>query len=186
MNEQKLRSKSRIFFTSDTHFFHKKILDYENRPFKDVYEMNEILIKNWNETISDKDKIYILGDFSFGNKLQTLNILNRLNGQKYLITGNHDSVITENKEIRDKFVWIKDYAPIKYNKKSIILFHYPIQVFDKQHYGSVHVYGHVHSDKENHHPMLCKIKNAYNVGVDVNDFRPISLEEVYIKLGIEE
>ena len=70
-----------IYFISDTHFYHEKIIEYENRPFKDVEEMNNTLIDNWNKRIEPKDEVYILGDFSFGNKKQTLDLLDKLNGR---------------------------------------------------------------------------------------------------------
>lgn len=54
-----------IFVTSDLHFGHKNIIQYENRPFKNIEEMDRKLIKNWNEIISENDTTYILGDFSW-------------------------------------------------------------------------------------------------------------------------
>lgn len=168
---------NKIFFTSDTHFGHKNIIEYEDRPFSSVEEMDKELIKNWNEKISHNDSIYILGDFAFCGKEQALNILDKLNGKKYLIKGNHDRLVND-KDIAEKFEWIKDYFVLKYNKQKIILFHYPIQVWDCQHHGAIHLYGHVHSNKENNHPLLHNLENAFNVGVDVNEFKPISLEEL--------
>ena len=91
-----------IYFISDTHFYHKKIIKYVNRPFKDVEEMNNTLINNWNKRVKHKDEVYILGDFSFGNKEQTLDLLNKLNGRKYLIKGNHDRVVKD-KEVASRF-----------------------------------------------------------------------------------
>lgn len=170
-----------IFFTADTHFYHKNILniDLEHRPFNSIEEMNEVLIKNWNNKVTNKDETYILGDFSFGNKEQTINILNRLNGQKYLIKGNHDKVV-KYQEVSNKFAWVKDYYEIKKKQVGyrIILFHYPIQSWNGKHYGSLHFYGHVHSGS--HRDMMIE-NNSYNVGVDVNNYEPISLEEVVSK-----
>ena len=74
-----------IYFISDIHFYHEKIIEYANRPFKDIEEMNNTLIDNWNKKVKLKDEVYILGDFSFGNKEQTLDLLDKLNGRKYLI-----------------------------------------------------------------------------------------------------
>lgn len=171
-----------IYFTSDDHFWHNNILKFESRPFTDIEEMNDTLVKNWNKKVNNKDDIYILGDFSFGNAEQTLELLNNLNGNKYLIKGNHDHII-KNKEVASRFVWIKDYHKLKIDNQKIILFHYPIQVFDCQHYGAIHLYGHVHSNKDNHHPMLNSIENAYNVGVDVNGYAPVSLEKIIGKFN---
>src|SRR5690348_12522526 len=83
-----------IYFSSDFHFFHSKIREYmPKRPGNTVEEMNEILIKNWNETVTKNDTVYILGDFSFGKPEPTYNIIRRLNGgTKILILGNHDRI----------------------------------------------------------------------------------------------
>lgn len=172
----------KIFFISDLHFGHGNIIKYENRPFKSIKEMDEQMILNWNNTVTPNDRVYILGDFCFGSKYDALSILDRLNGEKFIIRGNHDHVLSD-KEVYNRFKWVKDYYVLKHNGLKIVLFHYPIQVFDCQHHGAIHLYGHIHSDKENHHPMVCSIKNAYNVGADVNNFRPISLEEILIKLN---
>lgn len=173
----------KIFFISDTHLGHKKIIEYEDRPFKTVEEMDCKMIENWNNKVSKGDSVYILGDFALADKDYVVSLLDKLNGQKFLIKGNHDRVVKE-KEVAEKFAWIKDYYVLKYNKRKFVLFHYPIQVWDCQHHGSVHIYGHVHSNKENHHPLLEMLKNAYNVGADVNDFTPIEITEILKKLGL--
>ena len=83
-------SFSKTWLISDTHFGHKVICDYENRPFKSVKEMDESLIANWNNTVSKQDTIYVLGDFSFHGADETQNITKRLTGNKILVMGNHD------------------------------------------------------------------------------------------------
>ena len=171
---------SKIFVTSDTHFYHNNILKYENRPFKDIDDMNNKMIELWNETVSSKDEVYILGDFSFGNEEETIKLLNKLNGKKYLIKGNHDYVV-KNKDVRDKFEWIKDYFVLKHNKMKFVMFHYPIQVWDCRHHGAIHLYGHIHSNLGNH-SMEYDIPNSYNVGVDVNGFKPVLIEDIIEKL----
>ncbi len=85
-----------IFVTSNTHFNHKNIIKYCHRPFKDVEEMNEAIISNWNNSVTNDDIIYHLGDFCFGAKEELKQIFNRLNGQKYLIMGNHDKKLGRN------------------------------------------------------------------------------------------
>ncbi len=79
-----------IYLISDTHFNHKNIIGYENRPFDSVEEMNQQLIANWNKMISNKDTIYHLGDFASGNYDEVKTIADQLNGYKILIKGNHD------------------------------------------------------------------------------------------------
>lgn len=91
-------SKPKTWFVSDLHFSHKRVIEYCNRPFKDVTEMNELLIKEWNSIVRKKDKVYMLGDFSL-NPNVSKKIAPLLNGYKILIAGNHDSChISHNKQ----------------------------------------------------------------------------------------
>ena len=84
MNEPK------IFLIGDMHFMHKNIIKYCNRPFKDVEDMTEKLIKNWNSVIGNNDIVYVVGDFALCGKQKIIEIGNQLNGRKRLILGNHD------------------------------------------------------------------------------------------------
>ena len=92
---------NQIYFTSDHHFLHNNIIQYCNRPFSSVEEMNEYMIQKWNEKISDTDLIYYLGDFAIEKRdqekafINIKKILERLKGQKILIAGNHDEVYLE-------------------------------------------------------------------------------------------
>ena len=81
----------KIFGISDTHFNHQRIIDYCNRPYADSKEMDEDMIKKWNETVSNNDVVLHLGDFGLGNKEYIASIVKRLNGKKILIMGNHDN-----------------------------------------------------------------------------------------------
>jgi len=163
------------YFSADYHLFHKNIAIH--RGFNSVEEMNELIIENHNKRVAKHDHIYIQGDFSFGTNEQTLSCLNRLNGNKFLIIGNHDEKMLKNKEIINKFAWCKDYYKLKYNGHKIILSHYPFYKWDCSHYGSYHFYAHIHDEK-----LDVEIKNSYNVGVDVNNFTSISFEEILEKL----
>lgn len=81
---------SKVFFTSDTHFYHGNIIRFCNRPFKDMEMMNETIISNWNNTVGQDDIVFHLGDFCLGGSAEWTKILDRLNGKIYLIMGNHD------------------------------------------------------------------------------------------------
>jgi len=169
---------SKIFFTADTHFNHSNIIKYENRPFNNVHEMNEELIKRWNNKVGKNDRVYVLGDFAFDRDgTYVVELVRRLNGTIYLIKGNHDSY-TKHREAREVFGFVKDYYQLKYNNKAFILFHYPIAQWDKAHHGSYHLYGHIHSNNQDHHPMNFDLGRAMNVGVDVNNFEPVFIEDV--------
>ena len=80
------------FYIADTHFGHKNIIRYDNRPFNSVHEMDNELIENWNSVVSNDDIVYILGDISWYDDSKTANIFSRLNGHKILIKGNHDKI----------------------------------------------------------------------------------------------
>lgn len=167
------------YYTSDLHFCHANIIKYEDRPFNSANEMDDYLIYKWNNRVKKNDEVFVLGDFAFcdGNKANEL--LDKLNGKKYLITGNHDSFLKDKIFNKSKFEWIRDYAKINDDGNKVIMFHYPIAVWDCQHHGSIHLYGHVHSNKDNHHPLLLELgDNAINVGVDVNDYEPKTLKEL--------
>ena len=84
-------NKDKLFFTSDLHFYHKNIIDFCSRPFENIEHMNAMLIKNWNSVVQPDDDVIIAGDFMFSSNLEYLeNILNQLNGTKWLVLGNHD------------------------------------------------------------------------------------------------
>lgn len=84
-----MNRKAETFFFSDPHFYHANIIKF-GRPFSDVNEMNERIVKNWNETVTPEDKVWVLGDCVFAGK-ENLKIFERLNGRKFLVLGNHDS-----------------------------------------------------------------------------------------------
>ena len=140
-----------IWFTSDNHFFHKSILKFarETRQGNTVDEMNELMIEKWNETVALYDDVYSLGDFSFGSARKTIEVLKRLKGRIHLIRGNHDHWIDQGSEGREAagfFEWIRDYKRASFADVETVMFHYPIFEWEKMHYGSFHLYGHVHGN----------------------------------------
>ena len=127
---------SQVYFISDRHFHHKNILKFEgeSRPFESVAEMDEEIVKRWNAQISNRDKVFVLGDFSFGD----VSIAGRLNGTKVLVLGNHDYQPTE--EYLKYFK--KVYGAASY--RGYILTHIPVHESQKYRYkGNIH--GHLHS-----------------------------------------
>lgn len=174
-----------IYFTADTHFCHSNIINLNNRPFQDLEQMHNILIRNWNSYISNYDEIYILGDFMYkGSGEEANKILKKLNGKKYLIKGNHDKYLKDENFDKSAFEWIEDYYVLDYKKKKFVLFHYPILEWTGYFKGSIHLYGHVHNTgKNSEQTQRLKIlgNNAFNVGVDVNNFFPVSIENILKK-----
>jgi len=165
----------KTFFISDTHFYHDNIIEFEGRPFKNIEDMNNSIIRNWQNKVSPEDQVFIVGDFSFGTRDQTISILNKLPGNKFLIKGNHD--LKMKTMVKSKFGWVKDYHELNLNGEIIVLCHYPFTFWNKSHYGSLNIYGHVHSMK--HRDVIWRPRaNQYNVGVDVIGFEPCELWEI--------
>lgn len=137
---------SKIWFTSDNHFFHTRILEfqaeYKTRQGSTADEMNELMIEKWNSQVAKADTVYCLGDFSLGKTDNTEKIIQRLNGQIHLIKGNHDYWYTPS--MQKYFVSVSYYKEITIDGIKIVLFHYPIMEWNKMHYGSFMLHGHVH------------------------------------------
>ena len=175
-----MKNEKQIWFTSDTHFGHANILRFSKRPFKDVEQMDAMLIKNWNSVVGYQDDVYHLGDFSLTSAERSLRILEQLNGNKHLIKGNHEKSVLEKSFTREKFAWIKDYYELKVedldargNRQSIVLLHYAMKVWNKSHHGAWHLYGHSHGSLPDDINSL-----SFDVGVDSHDYFPISYEQV--------
>jgi len=177
---------SKIFYTSDLHFGHSNIIKYENRPWKTIEEMTQGLIDRWNERIGINDTVYILGDFAWkGSKASIDNIndiVKSLNGKKHLIIGNHDEGWINSIDLKER-LWeeITYYKRIEDQGKCVILSHYPIEDWDRQHYGSIHIHGHLHNN-----PNKIDQPNRYNCGCDLWDWYPITLKEMIDRFGYEE
>lgn len=173
-----------IYFTSDLHFGHKNIIQYEDRPFNNIEVMDNKIIKIWNNTLNEEDTIYILGDFSWYKGEKTNEILNKLKGHKILIVGNHDKNFLEDTKFnKDLFEEICFYKEIKIKKTKIVMCHYPIISWNGKSNGSIHLYGHVHTIENNDTKYMNDLKQIYgfnciNVGIDLNK-RFLNLEDIY-------
>lgn len=176
-------SYNNVFVTADNHFGHYNIMNYENRKERmnivDVDEHDARLVANWNSVVGKKDLVYILGDFSFHKPLKTMEILKSLNGDKVLIEGNHDIIYLKNKMFdKTLFKAILDYTEINYHGQPICMMHYPIQDFkykDRPKTPFVHLHGHIHSIPK------CVPRHSYNVGVDINNYKPVNIKEAIQK-----
>lgn len=172
-----------VFFTSDLHFGHTNILRHDNRPFQSVKEMDKEIIKRWNNTVADNDTVYIIGDISWYDDDKTYEIYNNLNGNKILITGNHDRI---RGKVRNCFTSIFDYKKTNIDGTKIIMCHYPIHFYDCHYHGAVMLYGHVHNSHEE--DMVQKYRKEleekgvsckmYNVGCMLHDYTPRTLNEI--------
>ena len=170
-----------IWFTSDLHFCHNNILNYEpdSRPFNTIEEMNEALVQKWNDKVSTEDTVYVLGDLSMGQIEVAIEYIKRLNGKIILIRGNHDTTkrIEAYKEIG---IEVHDIFYLPYKGRYFILCHFPIaneefiRMVIEDNSEVVNLYGHVHSNAP-----LGYNNGTYHVGVDTNNLAPISLEQIW-------
>lgn len=191
-NKMKFTDGSRIFFTSDTHFGHTNIIKYCNRPFSCVEEHDETLIKNWNEKVGPNDIIFHLGDFAFGSEKQWMNYLDRLNGKKYLVIGNHDwRNLTPG--VCQRFVEVSQQMNINIEGIHIWLNHFPFLCFSGAWKGmdaSWQLFGHVHTSPYadsglDHQRLVNLFTTQFDVGTDNNNFTPISFNEVKEKINVQ-
>lgn len=152
-----------IYFIADTHFDDDNIRRYENRPFKNVEEMNSALIESWNKTVTPDDTVYLLGDI--GSDIY----VKELNGIKYLVKGNHD--LRDNAYYRTLgFTEVYDLPVILEN--FFILSHEPLYVNRNMPYANI--FGHIHND-----PAYKTVSSrSFCVSAERIDYTPIALSSV--------
>jgi len=153
------------WFTSDTHFNHRNIIQYCNRPFKDVNHMNLVLMQNWNERVALDDTVYHLGDFALGPVMRWPEFVKNLNGYKILVRGNHDG--SKAKMLRCGFNEVHD--SLEYQGWKL--------VHDPNGQNGKILCGHVHDAWKLKQDNNCHI---VNVGVDQWNFRPVAFDELML------
>jgi len=167
-----------VWFTSDSHFGHKNILEYEkeHRNFSTIEEMNEFLIEKWNSVVKPKDTIYHLGDFCFGRK--NIDIAARLNGNKQLILGNHDCYPSI-----DYLKYFEKLYGVTYWKQCV-LSHMPVHHNGLGARWMLNLHGHLHSKTVqipaigcdrygNQVPYMKDDINYFNVSVERHNLTPV-------------
>ena len=186
-----------IWFTSDTHFGHSRIIELCNRPFATVEEMNAALIANWNSVVAPEDTVFHMGDAVMGSFAENVQILGQLNGRIHLVPGNHDrfSVAYHAKpHQRERFAqmyidqgvvlmneqewFFEDERPVE---EDFMLSHYP---FADERYpelcpediGQWLIHGHVHDEWQVNGRQI-------NVGVDVWNYTPVSINTILDIIG---
>jgi calcineurin-like phosphoesterase family protein len=167
----------KLWLTSDEHYNHKKILEYQKRPFSTTEEMNHSLISNHNGVVNEKDCVIHIGDFSFGRGKDFKKIALSLNGKHFFMDGSHDQSLREffgspelRKETENRLFLLPKLFEFTFNGHKIVLCHYALQKWWASHYGSFHFYGHSHGKTE------CPIPNSRDIGVDTTNFFPITIE----------
>lgn len=185
-----------VWFTADLHFMHKSILEHcPNRidELKKHYTSDDITLKMhddffinlWNITVNKKDRVYVLGDFSFGNSEETRKILSKLNGEKHLILGNHDK---SSEKLTSYFKSISQIKEVRFKKENynfldedlkIICCHYPMVSWKDLNEGACHIHGHCHGRIDWMNDLSLEMR--VDVGIDgkLANFGLISLEKLY-------
>ena len=176
----------RYFYGADFHYGHFNCIRYDNRPFSSIEEMDETMIKEHNAVVTNEDTVIIAGDLSWYKEEETLKILDRLNGHKILVKGNHDRV---SPKIARKFDKVVEYLELVDNGTKVVISHYPMPFWNGQFRDTVHLYGHVHNSHQHNYCLSIRKELAqlqdipmrmYNIGVMMPymNYRPRTLEEI--------
>ena len=159
-----------IWFTADFHLAHKNIIQYCQRPFANIEEMDTVILDNFSERVEPGDTLYFLGDLTFKANVATQFFERFKDIQIHFIIGNHDS--TEVIELARKYcVNVAHLKDVTINNQAITLCHYAMRVWNKSHYNAWQLYGHSHG-------KLASVGKQHDVGVDNNIFTPISFEKL--------
>lgn len=166
-----------IYFTSDLHFGHDKEFIYKPRCFNSIEEHDSAIIKLWNETISEGDEVYILGDLMLGDNEYGIECLKQLNGCLYYIKGNHDT--PRRLELYNEFInYCGEAYSFKYRKINFYASHYPTITYnpgeDRLNKATINLFGHTHQNSNfyNDTPFM------YHVGLDSHSCIPVSIDEI--------
>ena len=195
-----MSNRKRIFFTSDWHIGHKNVLDFSKRPFRDLDHMHQVLINNYNAMINDSSICYFLGDFGLSGSEVMTKVIRQLKGTKVLILGNHDK--KSNAMYNIGFDVVLNSATIYVAGERLTISHCPLrEVFredttgmnnsdgtenwhgENRHIqysvkneGQFHLHGHCHAP--NSGKSKVKENKQWDVGVDGNDYRPVSISQI--------
>jgi len=157
------------YFTSDTHFGDWRPIRIDRRPFKTPDAMDEAMIARWNETVGPGDTVWHLGDFALGPPPERVaGLLRGLNGEKHLIVGNNDG---EGTLAAPGWSSVRHYAEIAVDGRRLVLCHYAFRTWNGIGKGAINLHGHSHG-------RLKPQTRQYDVGVDVWDLRPVTLETI--------
>lgn len=166
-----------IYFTGDNHFGHTNVIRFCDRPFDSADEMDTAMIDLWNERVHRNDTIYVLGDMFFRCDYVE-EVLRKLKGKKYLITGNHDSSWLRKFDASKYFEDITKFLETSDGQHKLVFSHRPQVSWDHERRAYM-IHGHIHNDtKADFWPLLCVRERALNAGVDINGFRPVTFEEL--------
>lgn len=177
-----MKMHSDVYIISDTHFGHRGMCHFTRpdgtkiRPFATVEEMDESMVENWNAMVKPTDKVYHLGDVAIPKK--SLSLLDRLNGKKILIRGNHDIF-----NLEDYARYFKDIRSF-HVLNGCLLTHAPIHPMSLERFGC-NIHGHTHINFVNRPSEIGGVErdpSYLNVCVEHTDYRPLPLDEVFARV----
>ena len=165
------------YFTSDQHFGHENIIRFCQRPFKGAAEMNEVLVEKWNAKVGAGDEVWVLGDLLF-RSATVEPILERLKGRKHLIFGNHDHSWIKKVDLKKYFVSTHTIYSGTIDGRLVTMCHYPMLCWPQAR-SSYMIYGHIHNNfRDDYWPLIMKRSRMLNAGVEVNNYEPVTFDEL--------
>ena len=165
-------------YISDLHFGHSNVINFDHRPFADVDEMDNCLIKLWNSRVSKDDEVYIVGDFCYRSAKSPDWYLRQLKGHKHLIIGNHDKALLDCPEALKYLESIEKMMHVADGDKHIVLCHYPLCDWYKAQHGSWQIYGHIHANKDEAYQYMKQFDHTLNAAACINNYTPASFNEL--------
>jgi len=158
-----------LFLVADEHYSHKMTNRYSNRPFNSVTEMNEALINNHNNVVTDRDLTIHAGDFTFEKHIDKVEqLISSLNGTHIFLKGSHDYW---QKSINKKYnIFFNQILEVQHSSKYIVICHYAMSRWPRSHYGSYLAFGHSHGHYTNQ-------GKSWDVGVDNNNYFPVAIKK---------
>lgn len=167
------------FFSADWHLFHKGVTEKCGRPWSEENNVASIVAAQRRKATSEKDTTYHIGDFAFSSDYGLVRqVAMAFRGRLMLIPGNHDKQGMLQKladESHGKIVLLPSYVEIKLRRKLICMLHFPMEVWNRSHYGSFHLHGHCHGNMD----QSGKGKRL-DVGIDASkDWSMFSTSEIF-------
>jgi calcineurin-like phosphoesterase family protein len=172
--------KKSVYLIGDTHFDHANIIRYCHRPFHNVWEMNETIMRNWNETVKDRDTVYFLGDWAYGRRHKPAKYwLSKLKGHIISLKGSHDR--------GEKDIRFEDFKVLQYRGYTFLLIHDPDNKKTiknvKERYDWI-IHGHKHNNDMRDYPFINGERKTINVSVETINYHPLSLDKL-LSLNID-